>query len=328
LVLMLSKKDVETVLTMKESIVAVEEAFRELASGTALMPTRVALSVSDKKGWMGAMPAYLSGAGALAAKIVTAYENNPSKHKLPTVMALIVLNDPETGKTKAVLEGTHITAMRTGAASGVAAKYLARQDSRVVGVFGAGTQARTQLEAIKQVRNVQSALIYDIIPERAKRFSEEMGRKLGIEVRAEASPERITGMCDIIATASTSRTPVFDGGALKKGVHVNAVGSYTPDARELDDLTIVRSKLVVDSRQAALQEAGDIIIPLKAGMIAQDHIYAELGEIVAGLKPARENDDEVTVFKSVGLGIQDAAVANFAYKKAREKGIGQEIEFL
>ncbi len=170
--------------------------------------------------------------------------------------------------------------------------------------------------------------IYDIIPERAKRFSEEMGQKLGIAVHAEASPARIAGMCDIIATASTSRTPVFDGGTLKKGVHVNAVGSYTPDTRELDDLTIVRSKLVVDSRQAALQEAGDIIIPLKAGMIRQDHIYAELGEIVAGLKPARENDDEVTVFKSVGLGIQDAAVANLAYKKAREKGIGQEIEFL
>lgn len=324
--LFLSKKDIENLLTMRETIAAVEEAFRELASGTAVMPTRVGLPVSDRAGWIGAMPAYLGKAEALATKIVTSYELNPLRHGLPTVMALIVLNDPETGKPEAVLEGTFITAMRTGAAGGVATKYLARRDASFVGIFGAGVQARTQLEAIREVRDVQSALVYDIVPDRAKGFAEEMSQRLGIEVRMEDSPEKVVEMSDIIVTASTSRTPIFNGDLLNDGTHINAIGSFRPDTRELDDSTICRSKLVVDCLEAALEEAGDIIIPLKSSVIQRDHIHAELGQIVAGLKPSRENDREITVFKSVGLGIQDAAAANLAYRKAREARIGTRVE--
>jgi len=326
LVLFLSKKDLENVLTMRETIAAVEEAFRELASGTAAMPTRVGLTLGDRAGWVGAMPAYLSRANALTTKIVTSYKDNPSKYGLPTVMAIIVLNDPETGKPEAVLEGTFITAMRTGAASGVATKYLARRSAKTVGIFGTGTQARTQLQAMREVRNVESALVYDIATDRATRFAEEMKKKLGIEVRTEDNPEKVVARSDIIATASTSRTPVFNGDLLRTGTHINAIGSFRPDTRELDDSTILRSKLVVDQLEAALEEAGDVVIPLKSGVIQQDHVYAELGQIVAGLKPARENDSEITVFKSVGLGIQDAAAAGLAYRKAREANVGTRIE--
>lgn len=324
--LFLSKKDLESVLTMRDTIAAVEEAFKELASGTAVMPTRVGLTVGDRAGWVGAMPAYLSRANALTTKIVTSYKNNPSKYGLPTVMAIIVLNDPETGKPEAVLEGTFITAMRTGAASGVATKYLARKDAKVVGIFGAGTQAKTQLEAIREVRNVHSAVVYDIVRDRGERFAEETSRSLGIDVRTEDDPEGVVEELDIVVTASTSKTPVFNGDYLKIGTHVNAIGSFTPDARELDDSAVRRSKIVVDSLQAALEEAGDLIIPLRSGVIHRSDIHAELGEIVAGLKLGRENDYEITLFKSVGLGIQDAAAANLAHRKALEAGIGTKIE--
>ena len=326
MVLILSAKDLKRVLTMRETIVEVEKAFKELACGTAVMPTRVGLNVFDGARWIGAMPAYLSKAQALGTKIVTSYDTNPSKHGLPTVMALVVLNNPETGMPEAVLEGCFITEMRTGAASGVATKYLARYDASTVGIFGAGTQARTQLEAIKEVRNIQSALVYDIVQERATRFAQEMRQRLEIDVRMERNPNHIVRESDIIVTASTSKTPVFRGDMLRSGTHINAIGSFRPDTRELDDLTISRSKLVVDSVEASLQEAGDIIIPLKTGVIQRDHIYAELGQIVAGLKAARENDNEITVFKSVGIGIQDAAAANLAYRKAREAKIGKRIE--
>jgi len=324
--LILSKKHIESVLTMKESIATVEEAFRELALKTAQMPTRASLSILDKEGWMGAMPAYLSKAGALTTKIVTSYENNPARHKLPTIMAVIVLNDPETGRTEAVLEGSYITAVRTGAVSGVATEYLAKTDATTVGIFGAGTQAQTQLEAVMVVRNVESVLVHDIVPEKAARFSEQMSQRLRTEVRAEDDRERVAAESEIIITASTSKVPVFKGASLSEGTHINAIGSFTPDARELDDSTILRAKIVVDSLDAALAEAGDLLIPMKAGIFQRDQIYAELGEIIVGRRKARESDLEITVFKSVGLGIQDAAVARLAYVKATRMGIGDKIE--
>ena len=326
MVLILSRKHIESVLTMKESIAAVEEAFRELALKTAQMPTRASLSVLDKEGWMGAMPAYLGKAGALTTKIVTSYENNPARHKLPTIMAVIVLNDPETGRTEAVLEGSYITAVRTGAVSGVATEYLAKKDATTVGIFGAGTQAQTQLEAVMAVRNIESVLVHDIAPEKTARFSEQMSQRLRIEVRAEDDRERVAEESEIIITASTSKVPVFKGDSLSQGTHLNAIGSFTPDARELDDSTILRAKIVVDSLDAALAEAGDLLIPMRAGIFQRNQIHAELGEIIAGRKKARENDLEITVFKSVGLGIQDAAVARLAYVKATRMGIGDKIE--
>jgi ornithine cyclodeaminase/alanine dehydrogenase len=216
--------------------------------------------------------------------------------------------------------------MRTGAVSGVATKYLARNDAKSVGIFGAGAQARTQLEAIKAVRDVNSTIVYDIAPERSKLFAEEMSQKFNISVQVAHSPDRLVELADIIVTASTSKTPVFKGDWLKSGTHINAIGSYKPDTRELDDSTIRRSKVVVDSMEAVLKEAGDLIIPLKSGITTQQHIYAELGQILIGMKAGRTDAREITVFKSTGLAIQDAATAELAYKKAQERNVGTRID--
>jgi len=328
MVLILSRKDLEAVVTMKETIEAVEHGFKELAVGTARMPTRASLTVFDRAGWMGVMPAYLSETGSLAAKIVTVFEENPSKYSMPTVLATITLNDASTGRPLAFMEGTYITAMRTGAAGGVAAKYLARKDARAVGIFGTGVQARTQLLALKEVRDVEKVYAFDVSGNQVTRFSKDMSKEIGINIEIASSPEDVVKKSDIIVTATTSRTPVFDGRLLRKGTHINAIGSFRPDCRELDDETILRSKVVVDSKEAVLAEAGDIIIPLKANRISEAHIHAEIGEIVAGKKAARVSNDEVTVFKSVGLGVQDAAAAYLAYKKAKEARVGFEIELL
>ncbi|MCX7669019.1 MAG: ornithine cyclodeaminase family protein, partial [Anaerolineae bacterium] len=211
-----------------------------------------------------------------------------------------------------------------GAASGVATRYLARADARVVGIFGAGIQARTQLMAMAAVRPITEARVYDPLADQAATFSREMSEALGIPVRPVDDPRAAVAGCDIIVTASTSKVPVFDGAWLAPGTHINGVGSHSPDARELDAQTIRRSKVVVDLRDAALAEAGDLIMPIHAGEITAGHIYADLGEIVTG-KPGRTDPTEITLFKSVGLAIQDVSTAMRVYELARQKGIGQEI---
>jgi ornithine cyclodeaminase/alanine dehydrogenase len=328
MVLILTRKDLESVLTMKDAIGAVERGFKELALGTARMPTRTSLTVFDKAGWMGVMPAYLSETGSLAAKIVTVYDENPKKYSVPTVLASITLNDASTGTPLAFMEGTYVTAMRTGAAGGVAAKHLARKDAKVAGIFGTGVQARTQLLALNEVRDIEKVYAFDILADQVARFSKDMSKSLGKEVVIAPSAEDVVKKSDVIVTATTSRTPVFNGKALRNGTHINAIGSFRPDWRELDDETILRSKVVVDSKEAALTEAGDLIIPIKAQRINEGHIYAEIGEIVAGNKQGRTGDVEVTLFKSLGLGVQDAAAAFLAYKKAKEAGVGYEIDLL
>jgi ornithine cyclodeaminase/alanine dehydrogenase len=224
----------------------------------------------------------------------------------------------------AMMDGAFLTAMRTGAASGVATQYLARPDAKVVGIFGAGIQAQTQLRAMCAVRPIVEARIYDPMPELVGKFCRDMSAALGIDVRAVAAAREAVEGCDIIVTASTSKTPVFDGHWVSAGTHINGIGSHSLDAREVDSLTIQRSKVVVDLRSAALAEAGDLVTPINAGEITAEHIYADLGEIVTG-KPGRADAGEITFFKSVGLAIQDVSTAMKVYELARQKGIGQEV---
>ena len=321
----LSRSQVSSLLSMAESIKAVEEAFRELALGTATMPTRLSLSIPEKQGWLGVMPAYLAHADALATKIVTIYQENTTRHKIPNVLASVILTDPETGRVQAIMEGSQITAMRTGAVSGVATKYLARAGASRIGIFGAGVQARKQLQAVCEVRRIQSALVYDTIKNSVEGFIADSA-KAGMTVYAANSPEEVIQGSDIIVTATTSKTPVFSGRQIKPGTHINAIGAYTPEMREVDNETISTSKIVVDSIDAALAEAGDIIIPLREGVIQRKNIWAELGEIVTGRKAGRTSDEETTFFKSLGLGIQDAAVAMVVFKKAQSLGVGTQFD--
>ena len=321
----LSKSQVSSILSMAESIRAVEEAFRELALGTATMPTRLSLSIPEKQGWLGVMPAYLANAGTLATKIVTVYQENTTRHGIANVLASVILNDVETGRVQAIIEGSQITAMRTGAVSGVATKYLARTDANRVGMFGAGVQARKQLQAVCEVRRIRSALVYDTNKESTKDFIAESA-KADMTVSAADSPEEVVQKSDIIVTATTSKNPVFSGRHIRPGTHINAIGAFTPAAREVDNETVSTSKIVVDSIDAALAEAGDIIIPLREGVIQRQSIWAELGEIVSGKKPGRTSNKETTLFKSVGLGIQDAAVAMIVFKKAQSLGVGTQFD--
>jgi ornithine cyclodeaminase/alanine dehydrogenase len=311
-----------SLLTMKESIDAVENAFRELALGTAVMPTRLSVSLPVNEGWLGVMPAFLTHAKSLTTKIVTVYPNNTTQHDLPNVLALIILNDVETGQVEAVMEGAYITAIRTGAVAGVATKHLARKNATNLGIFGCGVQARTQLEAVCQVRDISTVRVYDSDRDRMRSFLSKSSTKMNIT--PADNPQEVVRGSDIIVTATTSATPVFNGLDVKPGTHINAIGAFTPDTRELDDQTISKAKIVVDSLAAALEEAGDIVIPVSRGIIRREDIWAELGEITSGSKPARTSDDELTVFKSVGLGIQDAAVARLVFEKARVEHVGTE----
>lgn len=325
--LLLTRKDIESVLTMKNSMAAVENAFRELALGTVQMPLRTTIRPQKYGGLVTFMPAYVGGIDALGMKLISAYPDNPTKHSLPTILGTILLSDPRTGAILSIMDGIWITAMRTGAVSGVATKYLAREDARTVGIFGTGVQARTQLMAIKEVRRVTNAKAYDIVPESSRKFSEEMTEKLGVTVVPAKNPLEVVGGSDIIVAATTSRVPVFSGEWLKEGMHVNGVGSHHgPGIKELDEVTIRRAKVVVDQKEACLKEAGDLMDPISKGIITAGHIYAELGELITGKKKGRSNNEEVTVFKSVGLAIQDVATAAKVYELAKSNGIGKAIE--
>jgi alanine dehydrogenase len=322
--LLLSKEDVIEVLEMADCMDAVEKAFAEMANGTAVLPLRINITPPD--GLALYMPAYLKDMGALACKVVTVYKNNPAKHDLPTTIGKVLLQNPETGEVICIMDGGYLTAVRTGAASGVATRYLAREEkNQTAGIFGAGVQARMQLWAVKLARDIVRAYVYDVSDEAVKKFIDNLSRKLDLEIIKANSPDQILDEADIICTATSSPTPIFDGNKVRAGIHVNGIGSHTPKARELDTAIIKRSKLIADSYDACLKEAGDIMIPIEEGAIDKNHMFAELGEIIIGKKASRENDSEITLFKSNGLAIQDAATAKLVYDKALKAGIGSEV---
>ena len=313
-----------SVLKMKDCMEVVEKAFVEFTRGTADLPLRVNIKPPD--GLSLYMPAYLKELGSLACKVVTVYKNNPSKYNLPVITGKVLLQDPNTGDVICIMDGGYLTAVRTGAASGVASKYLARDEQNmVVGIFGAGVQAKTQLMAMAAARHISRAYIFDTSDEAARHLVTDLGAELDFNIIKADSPDQLLE-ADIICTATSSPDPLFDGEAIKPGTHINGIGSHTPNARELDTVIIQRSKLVGDSREACFNEAGDVMIPLQDGSIDESHFYAELGEVLTGAKPGRESDQEITVFKSNGLAIQDAATAKLVYDKAVEAGIGFRVE--
>jgi len=322
--LLLSRDDVARVLTMPDCIDAVEQAFGELAAGTVDMPLRI--GIHPPGGVSLYMPAYLKGMGALACKVVTVFNDNPSRHKLPTTLGKILLQDPETGDVLCIMDGSYVTAMRTGAVSGVATKYLAREeDGLTAGVFGAGVQARMQLRAVAAVRALSKVLVFDPFPEAIESFAADL-EELDLVIEPVSSAQELLSGSDIVCTATTSTTPLFNGSDVRPGTQINAIGTHTPTTRELDTATVKRSKFVVDSLETCLLEAGDLIQPIEEGAITADHVYAELGELVLGKMPGRACDDEVTAFKSVGLAIQDTATAKLVYDRAVAAGIGTRVE--
>lgn len=324
----LSASIVRQAVSMAEAISAVREAYVQFSTGKAVLPLRIQVPVQSRNGITLFMPAYLSQSDALGVKVVSVFPEN-AKKGLPTIHAVVIAVDAKTGQPQAVMDGTYLTALRTGAGSGVATDLLARTNSRVAAIIGAGTQARTQLLAVCTVRKIEKVLVYDCVQERAAVYIEETKAwrsPIPQDIILAESPSQAVGKADIICTATTSARPVFNDRDLKPGVHINGVGSYTPQMQEIPAETVIRSKVVVDSRAACLEEAGDLIIPLREGRIRENHIYAEVGEIAAVRMPGRTSAEEITFFKSVGLAVQDVAMAELVMRKARELGFGVEVE--
>lgn len=326
--LLLNRENVQSLLTMDDVVKLLEQAFSELVKGTAIMPPRTAVSDPEHNGWYAFMPAQLKSMGALGIKAVTVYKDNPSKHNLPATLATIILMDGETGKTIAVMDGGYLTAMRTGAVSGLATKYLARSDAKVAGILGTGVQARAQLWGMATSANIESGICFSMdTAENQAAFAESMAAQLGIPVSVVGSTQEVIEGSDVFALATTASTPIVNGDWIKPGTHINAIGSHAPGVRELDTKTVVNSKIICDQVAACIAEAGDIQIPIEEGALKESDIYGEIGELIDGSKPGRENDQEITLFKSVGLSIQDISTAYHVYQKALEQGIGTEFEF-
>ncbi|MEX2572561.1 MAG: hypothetical protein WD737_14770, partial [Gemmatimonadota bacterium] len=306
----LSAAEVRTCVDMPSAIRAVAEAFAALSQGRARSPIRMSLSTPDGKVLL--MPAYVDSTQSLAAKLVTVFPEN-LKRGLPLINGVVLVLDAETGRLQALLDGTYLTAVRTGAASGAATDLLARTDARVLTIFGSGGQSRPQIEAVRAVRQIEEVRIVSKTGVSATQLAEELA---GVEVRVMTDPAEAVSGAHVVCTATTSFTPVFPADAVDPGTHVNGIGSYTAEMQEVPAEFVRIARVVVDSRDAALEEAGDLVIPIREGIIGADHISADLGEIVAGSAPARTGDDEITFFKSVGNAVQDVAVASLVLEAA------------
>ncbi len=322
-ILFLSASEVAESLSMQAAIDAVRDAFVQLSAGRARVPLRTPLPLADDGAAL-FMPVHLPEQGRLGVKVATVVPDNPGRN-LPTIQALVAVFDATTGRAEAVMDGEVLTAVRTGAASGVATDALARANASVAAVVGAGAQGRRQLEAVCCVRPIREALVYDADPASALRFAEEMADSEGIPVRVLRAVSGIRD-ADVVCTATSSNTPVLSDGDLAPGTHINAIGSYRPDAREIPGETVARARLVVDSRESYLREAGELVLALKEGLLAENSIPAELGEVVAGSVPGRRDDDQLTLFKSVGNAVQDLAAAAVVLEEARRLGLGTEVE--
>lgn len=324
----LNLSDVQQALPMREAIEIVKQAFAELSLGSATSPLRLAIPQAKHDGLTLFMPAYLGKTDAMAIKIAAIHNRN-LELGLPRIHALVAVIDPQTGQPVSVMEGGYLTALRTGAASGAATDLLARADAEIAAIIGAGRQARQQVLAVAAVRSITRFWIYARRTEMAEALIAELQPQVSAELRIAGCTAEAVRDADVICTATNSHTPVFDGHDLKPGVHVNAIGSYTHEMQEVDAVTLRNaSKIVVDQRSAALAEAGDLIIAIQRGDICAEDIYAEFGEIAAGLKPGREQETEITYFKSVGNAVQDAAVAQAVYQAALRKNLGVVFDLM
>jgi ornithine cyclodeaminase/alanine dehydrogenase-like protein (mu-crystallin family) len=332
IMLILTAEDVRKALPMKETIEAMKRAYASLSDGKADVPLRTRLSVPSQDAVTLFMPAYVQAEGgdALAIKVVSLFPRNPERERsLAFIQAAVLVLDAETGRTRALLEGGSLTAIRTGAGSGAAIDLLSRPDSSVVAIFGAGAQGRTQLEAACSVRKIESAWVFDTSVERANDFVTDMAGlgPVPSDLHVADTPGQALADADIVCTATTSSRPVFADGDLKPGTHISAIGSYTPEMQEVPAETVARALVVVDSRSATLEEAGDLLQPMQAGLFGKEHIYAELGEIVLGRKEGRQSPEQITYYKSVGVAVQDAMAAQLALQNARQQRLGTDVKF-
>ena len=329
-ILILKESDISSMITMSDIIEADKEALSIYSSHKSNIPLRSNIDIPEYKGQCLFMNGYAAPAKALGVKIVSVYPENINKN-LTSVPATMVLVDAETGVVNSLIDGTYLTRLRTGAISGLATDILSRKDSKILALFGTGGQAVTQLEAVLTVRKIEEVRVFDIFQDRAKEFakkmSEKFSKKFNVRIIAAESSDKAIENADIITTVTTSKKPVFDANKVKKNVHINGVGSYTPDMQEIpEDILVKANKIYVDTRDGAINESGDLITPIKKGLIKKEKINGELGEVINGQIKGRENDDEMTFFKTTGSAVLDLVAAQKIYEMAKTKGVGQIVD--
>ena len=323
--LVISEAQVKGLLDLDELISALEQAHVQFSAGKVVMPVRLVVPLPEIGGRITSMPAFMSEGKALGIKIISYFRDNP-KQDLPPILATISMYSAETGKLEVLMDGVYITAIRTACASAMATKALARPETPVLGVLGAGTQARTHIRALSRVRSIERVLIWSPSRVNAIYVREELEGELGIEIHPQESAEAVVREADILTAVTDAAEPILKAEWLKPGVHINAVGSHRPEAREMGSDTVKRATVVVDSLDAINTECGDILLAVKEGAITPDHVRGEIGEVLSGAKPGRTRDDEITMYKSVGIAAQDVAAASLVYRRALEQGVGTEVE--
>lgn len=326
--LILSAEDLRRAVPMEPAMEAVASAFAQLADQQADVPLRLRLAVPSQEGTALVMPAYLAESGALGLKLLSIFPHNQELHRLPVINALVLLLDTENGLPLALMDGGWLTALRTGAASGVATRLMARKEARVLALFGAGAQALPQAWAVCVARSIKHIWLFNRTPANAERLARQLrtfGPPIPADVRVAPSAPDALREADVICCATSSPTPLFEDANLRPGVHINGIGSYLPAMQEVPAATVARAHVIVDERRAVWAEAGDLIIPRDQGLIAETHVAGELGEVVTQRVAGRTAPDQITFFKSVGLAVQDVATAQAAYQQARKLGIGTEV---
>ena len=325
--LLITEEQAADLLSMEEVIEAVERALEGKATGDVMMPPKILIRFDQYNGDLAAMISYLGYSNMAGAKIGSVHGDNPRKFDLPVVVAAIVLVDPATGEPIAFMSGTDITSYRTGAAGGVAAKYLANEDSEVVGMVGTGEQATTQLLALSELFDGLNVKAYDLSEEQVTRFISKMDDRIDGSIEPVDSIQDAVAGSDIVVTTTPSKSPVISDEWVDDGTHINAIGADSVGKRELDPELLKRATIIVDDREQSAA-VGETAFPINEGMLSPDDVHAELGDVVAGQEAGRTKSEEITVFDATGLALEDVAAAAVVYEKAKERGIGQTFSLV
>lgn len=321
----INQKEVQELLSMEECMQVVRDAFITLARGEAINPLRPVMWLPEKIGALGMMPGYLGNVNAMGIKVVSVFPGNEGT-EYDSHQGAVMLYETEHGRLLGLIDASEITAIRTAAASGVATDELAKSDSSRLAILGSGVQARSHLAAMFAVRPITDVRIWSRTRDHAQAFAERESQRHGRPIHVSESAEAAVEGADVICTVTSAEEPILAGSWLSDGTHINAVGSSVPFTRELDTDAVVRSRLFVDRIESTLNEAGDFLFPKKEGAIDDDHIQAEIGDILIGEHPGRESESEITLFKSLGLAVEDVAAAHWIYEKALEQGVGTSVE--
>jgi len=321
----LTGAEIRRLLPMADCIEAVDGALRALARGEAAQPLRSITWLPDRHGLLGTMPGFLGPAEALGLKAITVMPGNLGT-PFESHQGVVLLFEPRNGSLRGILDASSITAIRTAAASGVATRALSRAEAGDLALLGSGVQARAHLDALRAVRGIRRVRVWSRRPERARTFAETESARTGLAVEAAPSAREAVAGADLVCTVTASTEPVLRGEWLAPGAHVNAVGACTPSARELDTAAVLRARLFVDRRESALAEAGDILIPIREGALDERHIVAELGEVLLGRATGRRGPEEITLFESLGLAVEDLAAAHLVSARADAAGAGRAVD--